>query len=118
MANNSARKTTVSARKATNSPRKATNSQRTTTNSAPKTTHRNAVERIREAESFAMDLPVVGHVRIPRPEHLAFYGALTALAVLEIIDWPVALVLGAGHALAQKRHSQLAQELGEALEEA
>jgi hypothetical protein len=87
-------------------------------NSARKTSHRNAVDRIREAERFEVDLPVVGRVHLPRPEHLAFYGALAALAALEVIEWPIALVLGAGHALAANQHSRIAHELGEALEEA
>jgi hypothetical protein len=85
--------------------------------SAP-TTHRDAVERVREAQSFIVTLPVVGRVRVPRPEQLAFYGALGALAAVEIIEWPVALVLGVGHALMQNEHSRVAQEVGEALEEA
>ena len=45
------------------------------------------------------------------------YGALAGLAVLEIIDWPIALAIGAGHALASN-HNKVAQELGEALEDA
>jgi hypothetical protein len=85
--------------------------------SAP-TTHRDAVERVREAQSFTVTLPVVGRVRVPRPEQLAFYGALGALAAVEIIEWPVALVLGVGHALMQNEHSRVAQEVGEALEDA
>jgi xanthosine utilization system XapX-like protein len=85
--------------------------------SAP-TTHRDAVERVRQAQSFTVTLPVVGRVRVPRPEQLAFYGALGALAAVEIIEWPVALVLGVGHALMQNEHSRVAQEVGEALEEA
>jgi xanthosine utilization system XapX-like protein len=85
--------------------------------SAP-TTHRDAVERVRQAHSFTVTLPVVGRVRVPRPEQLAFYGALGALAAVEIIEWPVALVLGVGHALMQNEHSRVAQEVGEALEEA
>ena len=96
----------------------ANNSVRKTTTSIHKASHRTAVERIREAESFAMELPVVGHIRIPRPEQLAFYVALAALAATELIEWPIALVLGAGHALAQNQHSRIAQELGEAFEEA
>ncbi|GAC1407119.1 MAG: hypothetical protein NVS4B6_24730 [Mycobacterium sp.] len=79
--------------------------------------HRNAVDRVRQAESFAVDLPLVGHMRIPRPERLAYYGALAALAAAEIIEWPIALVLGVGHALAENHQSKFAQELGEALEE-
>ena len=87
-------------------------------NSARKTSQRRAVDRVRDAESFAMDLPVVGRVRLPRPEQLAFYGALAILAAAEVIEWPIALVLGAGHALAQNQHSRMAQELGEALSDA
>jgi hypothetical protein len=80
--------------------------------------HRNAVERIRRAETFAVTLPVVGRVRIPRPDQLAYYGALAGLAALEIVDWPIALAIGAGHALASNHHSKVAEEIGEALEDA
>lgn len=80
--------------------------------------HRSAVERVRDAQSFAVDLPVVGRVRIPRPDQFAYYGALAGLAALEIIDWPIALVIGAGHALAENHHNKVAEELGEALEQA
>jgi hypothetical protein len=81
-------------------------------------THRSAVERVREAEGFAMDLPVLGRVRIPHPEQLAYYGALAALAAVEIIDWPIALAIAAGHVLAENQHSRIARELGDALEQA
>ncbi len=81
-------------------------------------THRDAVQRVREAETFLVDLPIVGRMRIPRPEQLAFYGALGALAAVEIIEWPVALVLAAGHALMHNEHSRVAREVGEALEDA
>ena len=81
-------------------------------------THRSAVERVRNAETFAVTLPVVGQVRIPRPDQLAYYVALAGLAALEIIDWPIALVIGAGHALAASQHHKVAQELGEALQDA
>jgi hypothetical protein len=79
--------------------------------------HRDTVDRIRNADSFAVNLPVFGRVRIPRPEHVAYYGALGALAALEIIEWPIALAIAAGHALAQNQRNHVAQEIGEALEE-
>ncbi|MEV4129291.1 hypothetical protein [Nocardia sp. NPDC049707] len=82
------------------------------------TSHRNAVDRVMAAQSFAVDLPVVGRVRIPPPEQLAYYGALVALAAVEIIEWPVVLVLAAGHCLAQNQHNRFAHQVGEALEEA
>lgn len=80
--------------------------------------HRNAVDQVLAAQGFAMDLPIVGRVRIPRPEQLAYYGALGALAAAEIIEWPVAVVLAAGHWLAQDQHNRVAHQIGEALEEA
>jgi hypothetical protein len=80
--------------------------------------HRAIVERVRKADSFTVTMPVVGTVRIPHPEQLAYYAALAALAAAEIIDWPVALALAAGHALMQDQHNRVAREIGEALEEA
>lgn len=82
------------------------------------TSHRNAVDRVLAAQGFTVDLPVVGRTRLPRPEQLAYYGALGALAAAEIIEWPVALVLAAGHWLARNEHNRVAHEIGEALEEA
>lgn len=82
------------------------------------TSQRDAVKRIREGETFAIQLPVLGRVTVPRPEQLAYYGGLAALAAFELIDWPVALVIGTGHILASNHRSQLLEELGEALEEA
>ena len=83
-----------------------------------KTARQEAVERVRKAETFFVDVPVVGRVRIPHPEQLAYYGALAALAAVEIIDWPVALALAAGHALVANSHNRVVEELGEALEDA
>lgn len=81
------------------------------------TSQREAVERVREGESFAVNLPIVGKVDIPRPEQIAYYGGLAALAALEIIDWPVAVVIVAGHVLASNHRSKVLEQLGEALEE-
>ncbi|HNM85369.1 MAG TPA: hypothetical protein PKI77_12685 [Mycobacterium sp.] len=80
--------------------------------------HHNARDRVRAASSFALDLPVVGRVRVPPPDQLAYYGALGVLAAAEIIDWPIALVLATGHALAENQHNRTVRELGEALENA
>jgi hypothetical protein len=76
-----------------------------------------AVEKIREGETFVINLPVLGRTEIPRPEQLAYYGGLAALAALELIDWPVALVIAAGHVLASNHHNRLLEEFGEAMEE-
>ncbi|OBI94026.1 hypothetical protein [Mycobacterium asiaticum] len=82
------------------------------------TSQRDAVDKIREGHTFAINLPVVGKVAVPRPEQLAYYGGLAALAAFELIDWPVALVIATGHVLASNHRNQLLEELGEALEDA
>lgn len=79
---------------------------------------REAVQKIREGETFVVNLPVVGQMEIPRPEQLAYFGGLAVLATLELIDWPVALVIAAGHLLASNHHNKMLEELGEAIEEA
>ncbi|MDT5065562.1 MAG: hypothetical protein QOK02_1717 [Mycobacterium sp.] len=80
--------------------------------------HRGAVDRVREAETFAVQLPVIGRVKIPRPDQLAYFGGLAVLAAIEIIDWPVALIIATGHVLADNNHNKIAEELGEAIEDA
>jgi hypothetical protein len=45
-------------------------------------------------------------------------GGIATLAVLEIIEWPIAVVLTAGHILAHNRHHVLLREFGEALDKA
>ncbi|CQD03702.1 hypothetical protein [Mycolicibacterium conceptionense] len=82
------------------------------------TGHRDAVDAVRNARGFAVTLPVVGRVKVPHPEQVAYYGALGILAAVEIIDWPVALLLGAGHVLMQNEHNRVVQEVGEALADA
>jgi hypothetical protein len=68
--------------------------------------HRDTAQRVREADRFALQLPVVGRVPFPRPDQLAFYGALAALVAVELVEWPVAVAIGAGHALVSGRPRQ------------
>ncbi len=82
-----------------------------------RTSQREAVQHVREGETFAVNLPVLGQIEIPRPEQIAYYGGLAALAALEIIDWPVAVVIAAGHLLASNHRNKLLEELGEAMEQ-
>ncbi len=77
-----------------------------------------AAQRVQEAERLVVDLPFVGSVRLPRPEQLAYFGAVGVLVALEIVEWPIALVLATGHVLAQQQHSRAFQQLGEGLEDA
>jgi hypothetical protein len=60
----------------------------------------------------------LGVIRLPEPERLAFYGGITVLAAVGILEWPVAVVLGIGHLLAEDHHHKVLAEFGEALAEA
>jgi hypothetical protein len=88
-------------------PRKQQNRERHTTRRPTeddaKVSHREVAQRVRGAGRFALQLPVVGRVPIPRPDQLAFYGALAALVAVEMVEWPVAVAIGVGHALVSER---------------
>ncbi|OBG96434.1 hypothetical protein A5697_21810 [Mycobacterium sp. E3251] len=73
---------------------------------------------MREAAFTRLNVPIIGQVRVPHPDHLAFYGGLAALAALQILEWPMALVLGAGQALAESQHNRVVRGFGDALGEA
>jgi hypothetical protein len=40
------------------------------------------------------------------------------MAAVELIDWPIALVVAAGHLMAEQHHNRFAEEVGEALQDA
>ncbi len=80
---------------------------------------REASRKVAQGKSYSVDLPIVGRVPVPPPEQLAIYAALGGLAVLELIDWPVALALGVGSALVSRHLSELenrGEECAEAIE--
>jgi hypothetical protein len=85
---------------------------RRTTESDAQVSHREVANQVRGADRFAVQLPVVGRVPIPRPDQLAFYGALAGLVVVELVDWPVAVAIGVGHALISGREAQSSGENG------
>jgi|GEM_PF-1150385 hypothetical protein len=99
---------------------KLTPATRKHTTKRPDTGHihgRSAAQQAHDADHLAIDLPVVGTVLLPRPEQLAYYGAVGILLALEIIDWPIALLVVTGHALAQQQHNRAIQQFGEGLED-
>jgi hypothetical protein len=79
---------------------------------------RASMERLRRGQTLTVELPGLGRINIPHPEELAYCGGLAVLAALDIIEWPVAVVIAVGHILASDSQDRFAQELGEALEEA
>ena len=65
-----------------------------------------------------LHVPLVGRVTLPPLTHLAWYGGVATLTALEMIEWPVALVLTVGKALADNRTHRTVRAFGEALEQA
>jgi hypothetical protein len=47
---------------------------------------------------------------LPAPERVAYYGALGALAVFGVLDWPVAAAIGAGTMIAQRARKKNSPE--------
>jgi hypothetical protein len=57
--------------------------------------------------AVSIPLPGLGTVELSRPE-LVYVGGIAALTVFGLLEWPVALVIGAGHVLAADRGSHAA----------
>jgi hypothetical protein len=58
-----------------------------------------------------------GHVAQSRgPEHLAWYAGLTAMALFEVIEWPIAIAVAVGHEIAHRSRNKALRELVEGIE--
>lgn len=71
-----------------------------------------------ERNTSHLQVPVLGRVELPPTDQLAFMGGILTLAAVGIMEWPVALVITAGHLLAHNRHVQILRDFGKALEDA
>jgi len=56
------------------------------------------------------------HAQSHSAEHLAWYAGLTLMALFEVIEWPVALVIAIGHELAHRARNKAIRELAEGIE--
>jgi hypothetical protein len=94
------------------------------TNRTPATGHtrhiagKHAARRARENNSLSLTLPGIGPLTLPPPDQLAYLAGIVALTAVEIIEWPVAIALAAGHLLADQRRNKALHDFGQALEEA
>jgi hypothetical protein len=70
------------------------------------------------APDRTITLPLI-HTSVPVPRSdLPYFAVVGALAALELIEWPVALVVAAGHALATRSRNPAARAAGEGAEAA
>lgn len=67
---------------------------------------------------LTIEFPLIGRLRLPSVAHLAYYGGVAALVGLEMIDWPLALVLVVGKMLSDNGRDEALRDFGEALEAA
>jgi hypothetical protein len=81
------------------------------------TRHLNGSHENVQMYSRRFALPVLGEVAVPPPDKVAYYAGLGVLAALQVIEWPLALVITAGHLLADQHFSGLVRGVGEALQE-
>jgi hypothetical protein len=70
-----------------------------------------------EDQSWHLRIPGVGvTMTLEHPERAAFYAGLAALALIEVIDWPVAALICAGHSIAHRAHNRALRGIAEGLE--
>jgi hypothetical protein len=69
-------------------------------------------------ERHHVTLPLVGTVTVPPPDRLVFYAVLGLLGVMEIVEWPIVLIVGAGHFLSEQHRYPTLQQVGQAAEAA
>ena len=50
------------------------------------------------------------------PDHLAWYAGVTVMALLEVIEWPLAIVIAVGHEIAHRSRNKALRELAEGIE--
>jgi hypothetical protein len=83
--------------------------------------HRRAADEAIHANTTHLDVhlgPVRVHLSLPPVDKLAFYAGLGGAAAFGVIEWPVAVITGVGHALSENRHHRTMRALGEALDAA
>jgi predicted membrane protein len=49
-------------------------------------------------------------------ERLAWYAGLTLMALFEVIEWPIAVVIAVGHEISHRARSRAIRQLAEGIE--
>jgi hypothetical protein len=85
---------------------------------APGSTAREAASRAAAQNSIVVQVPGIAQLHLPPLDQIGFLGGIATLALIQIIEWPVAVALTVGHILAHNRHHALLRDFGEALDRA
>lgn len=62
-------------------------------------------------------VPFIGKVSLPPVDHMAWYAGVGVLTAVELLEWPVAVLVIVGKALADSRTHRTLRSFGEALED-
>jgi hypothetical protein len=66
---------------------------------------------------MALTVPLIDlRLSAPSKGSLAFYGGLGTMAAFEIIEWPLALIVAAGHAISESSTNPEVQQAAEGLQ--
>lgn len=77
-----------------------------------------SVADIADSRSISIIVEGVGTFSLPPKGELAFLAGVGLIAAAGLIEWPVAVVVAAGHVIAHASHNKSLREFGEALEAA
>jgi hypothetical protein len=99
-------------------PRAVPSPSRQNTRQAHRSHPGQVAQQVLDHNRITLRLPAIGTVTLPPAHHLGWYAGVAALAAVECIEWPIAVILAVGKALADNQHSKVLVEFGEALEEA
>lgn len=100
----------------------ATTTSPSTTPTAPSISQPQGLEstaaRTVDSDQTHLKLQLPGgtlELTLPPLDRLAFYAGLTGAAVLGVISWPLAVVTGVGHALADDHNNRALEAVGDAI---
>lgn len=74
--------------------------------------------RLRRLHTPTIELPIVGVIHAPAREDVALLAGLSIVAVVGVVEWPIALALAGVHVLVRQSHSRSIAVIGDAMEEA
>jgi hypothetical protein len=77
-----------------------------------------AADQAVEENVTRLSLPIVGELSLPPLDHVAWYAGVGILTAVEMLEWPVAVVLTVGKILADSRTHRTLRSFGDALEDA
>jgi hypothetical protein len=73
---------------------------------------------VSERHDLRITVTGLGKINVGPPDQLAYFAGIATLAFMEIIDWPLVIVIAAGHLMAEQHRSKTLRAFGDALEQA